>query len=64
MTCLRHFTDPELATLEIYNFNKRFNPENWIVIKDESVIVNLSGLVGGDSITQFRWIRDTIISAS
>jgi len=53
MTELKHFKTAEQTTDFMFNFNKRFNADNWIVIKNEATIVDLTPMntYGGDLIS-------------
>jgi hypothetical protein len=55
MTEINHFPEAYKAADKILNFNRIFNPDNWIIIKDEDKIVKLN-VSGGDGISVYRSI--------
>ena len=61
MTEINHFSEAYKVADKIFNFNKTFNPENWVIIRNESEIVKLS-VSGGDEISVYRSIIKSLES--
>lgn len=59
MSKLSHCYDASMAASEAFNFNKPFNPDNWIILKDEKKIIDLSAMktIGGDAISRFQALK-------
>ena len=61
MTEINHLSEAYKVDDKIFNFNKTFNPENWVIIRNESEIVKLS-VSGGDEISVYRSIIKSLES--
>jgi hypothetical protein len=58
MSTLMHFKDSDKAALYLINGNG-FNAKNWIIIKDENKVVDISHLEGISGVyTQHKQIRE------
>lgn len=55
MTEINHFSEAYRVADRIFNFSKSFNPDNWLIIKDENKIIKLE-LSGGDKMSVYRSI--------
>lgn len=55
MTEINHFSESYKVADKIFNFNKLFNPENWVIIRNENKVIKLE-ISGGDGITIYRSI--------
>jgi hypothetical protein len=63
MSTLMHFKDADKAALFLINDNG-FNAKNWIVVKNENKVVDISHLEGIVGVyTQHKQIRETIEKA-
>jgi len=63
MSTLMHFKDADKAALYLIN-DDGFNAKNWIIIKDENKVVDISHLEGIFGVyTQHKQIRETIEKA-
>lgn len=59
MSKLSHCHDASMAASQAFNFNKKFNPDNWIILKDEKKVIDISSMktIGGDMISQFQALK-------
>lgn len=65
MSKLSHCYDASMAASLAFNFNKKFNPENWLIIKDEKTIVDISPIkfIDGNLIGRFQALKKIINDA-
>ena len=57
MTKLFHCHEPYQVVDKIMNFKTGFNKDNWIVIKNEKIVMDFSQVICGDMISIYRWLE-------